>query len=134
MRSVESNADGLPDTVAGPSELVRTAFKYFLDNEDLTRLISWSHLERDNNEWPGEQEFTRLLAERIQRHQSDAASGRKLDPFLAAIMVESLIVFWSQHYQYYAAMFDKPQAQFTDRFLDHIDCLFFPSADKMKDE
>lgn len=134
LRSIPSNSEGSPDTSISPSGLVRTAYNYISGNEDLMRLIAWSHLERETDDWPGEQEFTRILAESIQRHLCNAASYEKLDPVIAAIMIEALIIFWGQNCQYYAGLFKEHPAQVTDRYLDHIDSLFFLDTSKKEKE
>lgn len=129
LHSVLYAPDGAPDTTPDPSRLVRTGYSYVSGNKDLMRLIAWSHLESEYDEWPGEQEFTRLLAERIQQRLSDAVSNKKLDPILMAVMIEALILFWSQSSQYYAGLFGEPPEQITERYLDHIERIFFPDTD-----
>lgn len=124
LRSVVPTPDGPLDPPLSLSGLVRTAYNYVSDNEDLMRLIAWAHLEREGTDWPGEQEFTRILAECIQQHLCNAASDKKLDSFIAAIMIEALIIFWGQNRDYYSGLFEEHPAQITDRFLDHIDHLF----------
>ncbi len=126
--------DGSPDAPAHPAVCIRTAYNLISGNEDLTRLIAWSHLEREETPWPGEEEFTRKMAGHIQCHLAGIQSGKNFDPLVSTIMIEALILFWSQYSRYYAALFKEPLATITDRYLDQIADLFFSGIHAQKTE
>lgn len=126
LRSIQPVTEGPTDTAADPSELIRTTYNFISGNEALRRLTAWAHLERETTPWPGEEEIMRIVAGHIQRHLSDFPSGRDVDPLIVTIMIEGLILFWSENCHYFAGLFDEPLATVTDRYLDQVARLFFP--------
>lgn len=133
LRSLLPAAGDSPNAAA-PSGMIRAAYDFVSGNEDLMRLAAWAHLEREITPWPGEEEFTRMAAEPIQRHLSEIPSGRNLDPLIATIMIEALVLFWSQNRHYYAGLFDDPLDRVTDRYLEQIRNLFFGETIVCKDQ
>lgn len=125
LRSFLHIHDGSPDA-ADPSVLIRSTFHFISGSEDLMRLIAWSHLEREDTPWPGEQELTHLVTGYIRRHMSDTPRVKDIDPFIATIMIQALILFWGQFSCYYASLFKTPISAVTERYLDQIALLFFP--------
>ena len=125
LRSVLPTLAGSPDSDINPSEMIRAAFNYISGNDDFMRLVAWSHLEGEITPWPGEEEFTRMAAQPVERHLSRISSGRDFDPLLTTLMVEALILFWSQYRHYYAGFFEEELETVTDRYLEHIARLFF---------
>lgn len=134
LRSIRVGSDCSADTGADPSLFIRATYNSISGNEDLMRLVAWSQLERDSTPWPGEEEIHRAMAGHIQRHLPGIPSGKSVDPMIAAIIIEALTFFWSQHSHYYTHLFEEPAARLTDRFLDQITSLFFGDAAAHKDK
>lgn len=128
LRSIPPVPADQPDNPTDPSVLIRLMHTLFSGNEDLMRLIAWSHLEREKTPWPGEEEVHRTLAGHMRRHLHDIPSGRDVDPLIATVMIEALILFWSQNARYYAPLFEEPLTKVTERYMDQIADLFFPGA------
>ncbi|MCE5336672.1 MAG: TetR/AcrR family transcriptional regulator [Desulfobacteraceae bacterium] len=125
MRSITALSEDSPDANVDPSALIRTTYNSISSNEDLMRLIAWAQLERETTSWPGEEEIHRSLAGHMQRHLSDISSGKDVDSLIATIMIEALVLYWSQNSHYYAFLFEEPLEVVTDRYLNRITRLFF---------
>lgn len=134
LHSILSIFNGSLDATVNPSELIRAIYIFVSGNEDLMRLIAWSHLERENTPWPGEEELTRQMAKHIQRLLADIPKGKNVDPFIATVMIAALILYWSQNSHYYAGYFEVPLATVTDRYLNQIARLFFAETSSHKDQ
>lgn len=124
-RKILPTLEGSPDGPVDLSGVVRATYEFVSGNEDLMRLVAWSHLERESTPWPGEEELTRALTRHIQQHLCDLRPEKRIDPLIATIMLEALILHWSQHRRYFAGLFDEPLENVTHRYLDEVARLFF---------
>lgn len=109
-----------PGDSPGTSEMIRAMYDYLSGNREMMRLIAWSHLEGDFTPWPGEQELVLAMVEHVRRGQSAGSMRKDIDPLIATIMIEALILVWCQYPHYFATFFQEPIETASERYLDQV--------------
>ncbi len=109
-------------------EIIRSMYSMVSNNEDLMRLVAWSHLEGERDPWPGEEDLSRATADHIRRRQSDGSMRKDIDPLITTVMIGALIFYWCENRHYYAGLFEEPLETFTERYLNQVFDLLFQDA------
>jgi TetR/AcrR family transcriptional regulator len=77
-------------------EGMRTLFNFYRENPDLVRLGTWTLLEGSTARWPGDEELTRLVIDRMQDAQRQGVIRDDIHPVLLMTMAGALAFSWWQ--------------------------------------
>lgn len=80
-------------------------FRFFRDNQTVTRMVSWTRLEGTTGLWPGEEELMRALSERIREAQEGGELRDDIDPLMLTIIAGGMTFFWWEERERYQNLF-----------------------------
>jgi TetR/AcrR family transcriptional regulator len=126
QRLVEQAHDALPPDEDHPrdisyiADLIRSAFEFVRQNEDLLKLTAWSNLEGESSLWPGAEMMVEREVGRFRDLQAKGLVRSDLNPLLLLFMTEALTLYWCQNRSYYMSFFDEEAGEVDDRYLAQV--------------